>query len=466
MRSHRTFIVGAALVLLTGAAFAQTMPTRDTIVATQLLPRSVKASLRRQAERHESLAPAQRLALAQRMIEAGRANGDPRTLGYAEAVLAIWPGAGDDVPLDALVLRATIEGSRHRFAAARALLDRVLARAPAHAQALLTRATLAQVSGDYTAARADCARLQPLAADAAAICRAAVDAMTGANERALATARLAAARTMGAVRSWALAVQAQVLEGRGDMQGAAASYRAALMAADDLPTRLAYADLLLATGDAGATAGLLADAPETDGVLVRQWQATRAQLRRAGRQKKPPQPVREAERAMRQAIPAQRDAELAQRDVEGTQRDAEGTRLDAERTQPNLELAQRNPEVAPRDVEGTQRDAELAQRHAELTQREAELATRLQDRFAAAAARGELLHVREAALFALERGDATQALALARENWQTQREVADLWLLARAARAADDRAALTDLRAWVARTGLDDRRIDDLLRGG
>ena len=64
------------------------------------------------------------------------------------------------------------------------------------------------------------------------------------------------------------------------------------------------------------------------------------------------------------------------------------------------------------------------------------LQTQLVDRFAAAQARGELLHAREAALFALELGDSVTALKLARQNWNDQREPADLRLLASAARAA------------------------------
>jgi hypothetical protein len=72
------------------------------------------------------------------------------------------------------------------------------------------------------------------------------------------------------------------------------------------------------------------------------------------------------------------------------------------------------------------------------------------------------LHLREAVLFALERNDRNEtamALRLAQQNWAQQREPADALLLARAARAAGDAAALRDLREWIRRTGLDDRRI-------
>jgi hypothetical protein len=385
MQPRRIFVLGAALVLVTSAAFAQVTfaqvtPARDTIVATQLLPRSVKASLRKQA--NDALTPAQRLAQAQRMIEAGRASGDPRTLGYAEALLAPWPADSADAPLQALVLRATIEGSRHRFEAARQLLDRVLAREPAHAQALLTRATIGQVTGDYAAARADCMALRAFSADVAAICNAGVDALTGHNERALGMLAIAIERTSKdqnnrGLHGWALALQAQLFEARGEARAADTAYRAALASADDLVTRLAYVDLLLARQQIAAAAELLQDAPETDGVLLRQWLIARAQ---------------------------------------GS--DAAGS-----------------------------------------------LAERLQARIAAATARGALVHAREAALFALERGDAAEALQRAQENWRAQREPADLWLLARAARAAGDGAALEQARAWTQRTGLVDARIARALQG-
>ncbi len=376
MRPHR-IIVTTALACAFAGAVAQETPSRGTIVEAQLLPRAVKASVQRLALANAaSISAPERLASARRLIEAGRASGDPRTLGYAESLLAPWPADDARAPLDALVLRATIEQSRHRFDAARALLDRVLARAPEHSQALLTRAAIAQVRGDYAAANADCVRLRPLNAAVAAICGALTDALTGHNESAATTLRAAAERTAGAVRAWALAALAQVHEQRGERDAAAAAYRASLAADDDLTTRLAYADLLIEQRAWRDAQALLADAPPADGVLLRRWLV---------------------ERALGGAAPP--------------------------------------------------------------------LATQLKARIDEAVARGELLHAREAALFALEQGDATTALRLARENWAAQREPADLRVLARAARAANDRAALDEVRAWVKRTGLDDTRLRADLQG-
>ena len=72
------------------------------------------------------------------------------------------------------------------------------------------------------------------------------------------------------------------------------------------------------------------------------------------------------------------------------------------------------------------------------------------------AARGDALHYREAAMLALVNGDPARALAAARTNFEVQRELPDVRVLARAARAAHDANALADLRRWLHETGYRD----------
>ena len=374
MRRRPVMALVAALASCAVTAPAQVVPERDAIVEAQLLPRTVKTSVQRLATADAvALGVSDALTAARRMLESGRASGDPRTLGYAESLLARWTTDDPRTPLDVLVLRATIEQSRHRFDVAVVLLDRVLARDPAHGQALLTRATIAQVQGNHRAARDDCERLRPFSPEVASICRAQTDALTGSNDRALAALRAAAERTQGDVRSWALASLAQVHEQRGDPRAAAAAYRAALAASDDLGTRLALADVLIAQRSWDDARIVLADAAPADGTLLRRWKV---------------------ERATGIASP---------------------------------------------------------------------LGTQLQARFDEAAARGELLHAREAAVFALERGDAPAGLRLARDNWRVQREPADLLVLARAAHATRDAATLGEVDSWVRATGLADARVRAVL---
>src|SRR5215831_5836042 len=84
----------------TGAQLAASIPQPDAIVATQLLPHAQKDALRRLTAAAAETDPAQRLVAARRMIELGRINGDPRTLGYAESILAPWPADAAETPVD------------------------------------------------------------------------------------------------------------------------------------------------------------------------------------------------------------------------------------------------------------------------------------------------------------------------------------------------------------------------------
>jgi predicted Zn-dependent protease len=88
----------------------------------------------------------------------------------------------------------------------------------------------------------------------------------------------------------------------------------------------------------------------------------------------------------------------------------------------------------------------------------------LKDRFDAARRRGDSLHRREEARYALElAGDPAAALRLARDNWKVQREVADLHVLAAAAKAAGDAAALREAADWAHRNRLEDTTLNALL---
>lgn len=354
------------------------MPARDEIVETQLLPRAVKQAVQRLAvvkpgsgKPSTELPPAQRIDNARRLIQTGRASGDPRTLGYAEAALASLPETGP-FGVEALVLRATIEQSRHRFDAARALLDRAIEQAPAHVQARLTRATIALVRGNLEAARADCDALRQSAPAVAVICHAIGDSLSGNNMQAL---KALDGVTDPSLRGWALSLAGEIHEQQGALDTAVRSYNASLALGDDLYTTVALADALIAQQRWPQAEALLTPLPATDAVLLRRWIVARKQ----------------------------------------------------------------------------QRDATALQ-------------TLLADRFAAAQARGELLHAREAALFALEQGDNGAALKLARQNWNDQREPADLRILALSARAAQDEAALAEVRDWLARTGLRDVRVERALK--
>lgn len=79
------------------------------------------------------------------------------------------------------------------------------------------------------------------------------------------------------------------------------------------------------------------------------------------------------------------------------------------------------------------------------------------------AARGDALHYREAAMLALAGGDATRALQAAQTNFTTQKELADVRVLARAAVAAGDQAARRQLSDWMQATGFRDAVSENML---
>ncbi|MCI0467710.1 MAG: hypothetical protein L0Y57_11995, partial [Beijerinckiaceae bacterium] len=88
----------------------------------------------------------------------------------------------------------------------------------------------------------------------------------------------------------------------------------------------------------------------------------------------------------------------------------------------------------------------------------------LRDRFEASRLRGDRVHVREEARFTLHLlNDPKAALTLARENWQVQKEPADVRILLESALAARDGAAIEAARRWLRETGLEDVQLGRLL---
>jgi hypothetical protein len=73
------------------------------------------------------------------------------------------------------------------------------------------------------------------------------------------------------------------------------------------------------------------------------------------------------------------------------------------------------------------------------------------------------VHRREEARYALRlEGDGATALALAKQNFEVQREPADVRVLLEAALAMKDRAAAAPALAWMKSTGFADPRFTTL----
>ncbi|MBE3024995.1 hypothetical protein [Janthinobacterium sp. GW458P] len=86
-------------------------------------------------------------------------------------------------------------------------------------------------------------------------------------------------------------------------------------------------------------------------------------------------------------------------------------------------------------------------------------------RFTAAMQRGDTVHQREQARFALFlQHDVPSALRLAQQNWAIQKEVPDMRIVLEAALAARDYGAAQPVLAWVAANGVEDVALQRLAR--
>lgn len=327
----------------------------------------------READKGDEAALARAVAAAKRSIEASRKTGDPRHLGHAEAALAPW-WSDADAPAEVLVLRATIEQSRHDFPAALADLDRALQKRPDDAQAWLTRAVVLTVRADYKEAERSCAAARPHVAPLVHdVCVAGVLGSTGKAREAIGRIDAALARPARVPKdlvAWAAGAAGELRARLGEIAAAEADYKRALdLTPDDAYVLGAYADLLLDAGRPREAAALLAAHEDNDGLLLR------------------------------------------------------------------VVLAK----VAAGDPDHARVKAELT------------------SRYEASHLRGDVVHRREEARWALHGEKAPKrALDLARANWDVQKEPADARILLESALAASEPRAADPVIAWLEASGAED----------
>jgi len=335
------------------AAISKELRSLERLVAAE--PRNVAAALR----------------LTEVRIGLAREEADPRHLGRAEAVLAPWL-ATTNPPTEAWVLRSAVRQGSHDFDGALTDLDAALAAEPTHVGAWLARLTIQCVRSDFEGARRSAARLlrsgDELVATAAA---AQVASLTGGSAGAARMLETAVGRNPSAtpgMRSWCLALLADIRTRRGEPVPAAEAFRDALVLSPRDPQLLgAYADFLLDHGRGAEVGPLLEGFPQVDALQLR---------------------VAEAET---------------------------------------------DPTVRARTVERLRSGIELNR------------------------ARGDRVHLREEARFHLRLlGDATGALALAKENWKVQQEPADARMLLESAKAAGDAEAARRILDALRAQGLED----------
>jgi tetratricopeptide (TPR) repeat protein len=91
----------------------------------------------------------------------------------------------------------------------------------------------------------------------------------------------------------------------------------------------------------------------------------------------------------------------------------------------------------------------------------------LRERLAVSKQRGERTHLREEARLAFDLfKDPAEALSLALDNFTVQKETEDIRILARAAMATRNRAAISQLQQWIQHTGYRDVVVERLLSSG
>jgi hypothetical protein len=154
------WVTGVAALAILGAAFLTGGPeagvalTPVTVVADlgsgQAVSDALRAAVQAQRAAPDDLTAS--LSAARMMIAEGRAKGDSRLVGAALSVLHPFLQTGDPA---ARSLASTARQYQHDFPGALELLDAVLAASPQDVNALLNRATIRTVQGDYPAA---CAR--------------------------------------------------------------------------------------------------------------------------------------------------------------------------------------------------------------------------------------------------------------------------------------------------------------------
>ncbi|MBC7435737.1 MAG: hypothetical protein H7332_06665 [Bdellovibrionales bacterium] len=278
------FLMTAAALLLcaaTTAAPRDIKPASDSDVIETLPPR-----IRTAANTPEAAA-----ASARGWIGLSRQEADPRYLGRAQAVLAPWWDKPDAPPALA-VLQATVQQSRHEFAASQKTLQAALKRDPSQAQGWLTLATLERLSGRYDAAAAACEQVARVGADLyAAACQLETRSLRGNFDEARQGLEALVQRAADAgTRSWLTSLLAESEERAGRDEPAARAYRASLAVEPDGYTALAYADLLLRTARPQEALKVLEKQPASDATLLRQayalkllgdskWKPVAAELR-------------------------------------------------------------------------------------------------------------------------------------------------------------------------------------------
>ena len=266
---------GLALCLLAGPLHAAPYtPTQDTQVLETLPGRAGDATARELATLRAALAkapndPDAATALAQRYFDLALARGDPRYVGYAEAIVSRFSAA---MPAPLLTLRGVLRQYRHDFAGGLKDFAAALALDPDHAVAHAWRGAIFLVQADYAAAQRECDALKRLGRNAlAGSCQGLAQAYGGQLNASYDTLQATLSQVSDPdSRLWLLTRLGEVAAWRGQTARAQAHYREALsLGRDDVYLLAAWSDFLLDTGQPADVVRLLSAWESADSLLLR-----------------------------------------------------------------------------------------------------------------------------------------------------------------------------------------------------
>ena len=276
-----TLVSLCVLLAVPGVQAAPRTPTNDAEVLEKLPTRAGDSTARELGQLRAALvqAPtdeATATALASRYFDLAMAKGDPRYIGYADAVVSRFPATNT---ARLLTLRGKLRQYRHDFAGALNDFDSALKQDPGYADAYAWRGAIFLVKADYTAARQACDGLQRLGRDVlAGGCLGLAQAYGGQLDASDQTLQ----KTLDMAgfpdnQLWLLTRLGEVAAWRGQPAQAEAHYRAALaLGRDDVYLLAAWTDFLLDAGQPAEVVKWLQAWEASDSLLLRLAEAETA----------------------------------------------------------------------------------------------------------------------------------------------------------------------------------------------
>lgn len=269
----------AALALAPAADAAPRKPSDDAEVLEHLPTRAADPTARelralRAAMSAAAADPLPAGRLARRYFDLAMASGDPRYVGYAEAVIARFP---EPLPAGLSVIRGMLRQYRHDFDEALQDFAAALVLDPELAEAHAWRGAIFLVRADYQAAREECTALQALHQ---AVLHGTCIALARAYGGELEAAYRVLEQTLSISRDpenrlWLLTRLGEVAAWRGQPSLAEQHYRDALdLGLDDGYLLAAWSDFLLDAGRPAEVVRRLAEWESSDTLLLRLAEAS------------------------------------------------------------------------------------------------------------------------------------------------------------------------------------------------